>query len=85
MGRQRQRKLCLRLMNRLNSLKHVQHSDAHNSNQKKEKEKKKKENILFTTFWNFTTCLKEGTYKNGVQLKHLYQFIPMQECLPHDF
>ena len=28
-------------MNRLNSLKHVQHFDACNSNQKKEKEKKK--------------------------------------------
>ena len=36
-----QRKLCLRLMRRLNSLKHVQHFDAHNSNQKEEKEKKK--------------------------------------------
>ena len=43
------RKLCLRPMNRLNSLKLVQHFNAHNSNQRKEKEIKK-ENIQFTTF-----------------------------------
>ena len=34
-------------MNRRNSLKHVEHFDAYNSNQKKEKEKKRKENIQF--------------------------------------
>ena len=37
-------------MNRLNSLKHVKHSDAHNFIQRKEKEKKKKENNKFKTF-----------------------------------
>ena len=36
------RKPCLYVTNRLNSLKHMQHFDAHNSNQKKEKEKRKK-------------------------------------------
>ena len=35
-----QREPSLHLMNRLNSLKRVQHFDAHNSDQKKEKEKK---------------------------------------------
>ena len=44
-----QRKPCLRLMNRFNSLKHVQHFHAHNSNQKKEKEKNEK-NFQFTNF-----------------------------------
>lgn len=37
-----QRKLYLRLMNRLNCLKQVQHFHALNSNQKTEKENKKK-------------------------------------------
>ena len=46
-----QRKPCLHLMNRLNSMKHMQHFDACNSNQKGEKEKKK-ESIQFTTFCN---------------------------------
>ena len=36
------RKYCLRLMNRLNSLKHEQYFDANNSSQKKEKDKRKR-------------------------------------------
>ena len=43
------RKLCLRPMIRLNSLKMVQHFNVHNCNQRKEKEMKK-ENNQFTTF-----------------------------------
>ena len=33
---------CVRLMNKLNSLKHVQHFDAHKFNQRTEKEKMNK-------------------------------------------
>ena len=43
------RKLYLRPMNRLNSLKLVQHFNVHNCNQRKEEEIKK-ENNQFTTF-----------------------------------
>ena len=41
---------CLHLMNRLNSLKHVQNFNAYSSNHNKEKEKK--ENSQFTTLCN---------------------------------
>ena len=58
------RKPSLHLMNRQNTLKHAQHFSAYNSNQKKENLKKKKENIQFTSFWDFTTHLKEDRYKN---------------------
>ena len=47
-----QRKPCLHLMNRLNSLKHVQYFDVYNSNQRKKRKKRK--NSQFTTFFN--TC-----------------------------
>ena len=47
-----QRKPSLHLMNGTNSLKHVQHFDAHNSNQNQEKERKKEENIQFITLRN---------------------------------
>ena len=48
----------LSFMNRLNSLKHVQLSDTHNSNQKKEKERKKEENSQFATFRNICNIMK---------------------------
>ena len=35
-------KVCLRYMNRFNSLKHMQQLDAHKFNQKKRKNRKKK-------------------------------------------
>ena len=53
---------CLHLMNRLNSLKHVQHFDVHNSNQKKGIDKKKQENIQFTILWN--TCIIMKHFEN---------------------
>ena len=63
------RKLCLRPMNSLNSLKLVQHFNAHNSNQRKEKEIKK--NIQFTTFR--CTCnstkpfeVAQGTFTDNI-------------------
>ena len=37
-----QRKPCLHLVKRFNSLKHVQHFDAHNSNEQKVKEERNK-------------------------------------------
>ena len=46
-----QRKPYLHLMNTLNSLKHVQHFDGHNSNQKKENEKKRKKKIFSLQFF----------------------------------
>ena len=39
-------------MNGFNSLKYLQHFNAHTFYQKKEKENKKEENIQFTTFCN---------------------------------
>ena len=57
-----QRKSCVHLMNRLNSLEHVQQFDTHNSNQKKEKEKKKRENIQLKTFRN--TCNITKPFEN---------------------
>ena len=42
-------------MNRFNSLKQVQHFDAHNSNPKKEKEKKKEKSIQFNFFGRLAT------------------------------
>ena len=44
-----QGKPCLHLMNRLNSLKHMQRSDVRNSNLKKEKEKRKKSHQIHQT------------------------------------
>ena len=37
-------------MNKLNSVKHMQHFDALNPNQKKEKERNEEENVQFANF-----------------------------------
>ena len=55
------KKALLRLMNKHDSLKHVQNFDAHNSIKKKGKEKKKEENIQFTAFRN--TCNITKTFQ----------------------
>lgn len=52
-----QKKLCLHLANRFNSLKHIQHFDAHNSNEKKKKEEERK-NIQLTTFQDMLIITK---------------------------
>ena len=55
------KKALLRLMNKHDSLKHVQNFDAHNSIKKKGKEKKKEENIQFIAFRN--TCNITKTFQ----------------------
>ena len=52
-----QRKPYLHLANRFNSLKHIQHFDAHNSNKKK-KRKKERKKIQLTTFQNMLIITK---------------------------
>ena len=75
-----QRKLCLRLMRRLNSLKHVQHFDAHNSNQKEEKEKKKEENIKCTTFHNKCNITKPFELAEGKYSSQPPRVVPRKRC-----
>ena len=60
-----QRKPCVRLINRLNTLKHVQNFSTHNSNQKKEKKKKKQGNIELTTFRNTCNIMKPFELAQG--------------------
>ena len=59
-----QRKPCLHLTIRLNSLKNIKHFNAHNSNGKKGKEKKEKNSVC-----NFSEHMQQKKH-SGLQ-KHL--------------
>ena len=67
-------------MRRLNSLKHLQHFDAHNSNQKEEKEKKKEENIKCTTFRNKCNIAKPFELAEGKYSSQPPRGVPRKRC-----
>ena len=61
-------------MYRLNSLKHVQHFDLHNSNQKKEKEKKEKKIFNLQSFSNTCNIMKPFELAQGKFMDIKYDY-----------